>query len=167
MTRRRRPARGASGTSLQVAVAGGSECSASVRRMAADLGAALADAGAVIICGGLGGVMQAVARGAARGGGTVVGVLPGYDRLAANRYVSVALPTGLHHGRNVIVAASGDALVALPGGSGTLSEVALARTLGIPVVGLRAWGDIHGVHAVECVADAVNTVRRLARSRWQ
>jgi uncharacterized protein (TIGR00725 family) len=152
-------------TQLQVAVAGGGTCSASVRRTAADLGAALADAGATIICGGLGGVMRAVARGAAGRGGVVVGVLPGYDRLAANPYVSVALPTGLHHGRNVIVAASGDALVALPGGPGTLSEVALARTLGIPVVGLGAWGEVAGVHVVGRVAEAVTAVRRLIASR--
>lgn len=110
-------------------------------------------------------MMQAVARGAAGRGGVVVGVLPGYDRRAANRYLSVALPTGLQHGRNVIVAGSGDALVALPGGSGTLSEIALARTLGIPVIGLGAWGEMDGVQAAQRVADVVRAVRRLAASR--
>lgn len=133
--------------------------------MAAQLGAALADAGAVVICGGLGGVMRSVARGAAGRGGLVIGVLPGYDRHAANPHVTVAVPTGLHHGRNVIVAASGDVLVALPGGPGTLSEVALAQTLGIPVIGLGAWGHIKGVRTAASVGDAVADVERLCRGQ--
>jgi uncharacterized protein (TIGR00725 family) len=135
-----------------------------VAQTAADLGGALADAGAVIVCGGLGGVMEAVARGARRRGGVVIGVLPGYDSRSGNRYLSVAVPTGLGHGRNVVVAAAGDVLVALPGGPGTLSEIALALALGRPVIGLGAWGDIGGVHAVATVAAAIESVKALASS---
>jgi uncharacterized protein (TIGR00725 family) len=133
-----------------------------VAKTAVDLGAALADAGAVIVCGGLGGVMEAVARGARSHGGVVIGVLPGYDSRSGNRYLSAAVPTGLGHGRNVVVAAAGDVLVALPGGPGTLSEIALALTLGRPVIGLGAWNDIGGVEAVATVAAVVESVKALA-----
>jgi uncharacterized protein (TIGR00725 family) len=150
---------------LQVAVSGGRRCSTAVSRTAAALGAALADAGAIVICGGLTGVMNAVARGATEHGGIVVGVLPEYDRATANPHVTVALPTGLGYGRNILVAAAGDVLVALPGGPGTLSEVSFALVLGRPVVGLGAWGNVAGVHEVERVADAVALVARLARGR--
>jgi len=113
--------------------------------MARALGRELAAAGAIVVCGGLGGVMAAVARGAAERDGTVVGVLPGYDRALGNPWLDVALPTGLGHARNVLVAAAGDALIALPGESGTLSEIALARVLGRPVVVLGAWKELRGV----------------------
>ena len=156
------PARRAS---LQVAVSGGRSCSATVSRTATALGAALAEAGAIVICGGLTGVMDAVARGAAEHGGIVVGVLPEYDRATANPHVTVALPTGLGYGRNILVAAAGDVLVALPGGPGTLSEVCFALVLGKPVVGLGAWGNVEGVREVERVADAVALIAQLAAAR--
>jgi uncharacterized protein (TIGR00725 family) len=159
--RRQRPAGGR--PRLQVAVSGGATCPPGVARVATALGAALAAAGAVVVCGGLGGVMEAVARGARRRGGLVVGVLPGYDRRAGNRHLSAVLPTGLRHGRNVLVAAAGDVLVALPGAAGTLSEVAVARKLGRPVIGLGAWEAVAGVRPAGSVADAMRLVRLLAR----
>lgn len=105
--------------------------------------------------------MEAVARGVRRRGGTVVGVLPSYDRQTGNRYLSASVPTGLGHGRNVLVAAAGDVLVALPGGQGTLSEIAFALRLGRPVIGLGAWGEIEGVHEVATVPAVIRAVRRL------
>lgn len=145
----------------QVAISGGGTCSAAVARTATALGSALAELGVVVICGGLGGVMQAVARGVQRGNGVVIGVLPGYERQTGNPYLSVAIPTGLGHGRNVIVAAAGDLLVALPGGAGTLSEIAFALRLGRPVIGLGAWGAIGGVCEVSTVPAAMRAVRRI------
>ena len=147
----------------QIAVAGASVCSPRTAALARAVGRALAAAGAVLVCGGLGGVMEAAARGAAEGGGTVIGILPGYDHRAANRHLTVALPTGLGHARNVLVAAAGDALIALPGGHGTLSEVALARVLGRPVVALGRRRELAGVVAARTPEEAVRRALALAR----
>jgi uncharacterized protein (TIGR00725 family) len=108
----------------------------------------------VVVCGGLGGVMEAACRGAREAGGLTVGILPGLDRSAANPYVEVALPTGLGEGRNLLVVRAADALIAVGGGYGTLSEIALALKAGKPVVGLGSW-EIEGVQAVADAEAAV------------
>jgi uncharacterized protein (TIGR00725 family) len=108
-------------------------------RAAEAVGRGLARRGAVVVCGGLGGVMEAACRGAKAAGGTTVGILPGLDRAEANRFVDVALPTGLGEARNALVVRAADALVAVAGEFGTLSEIALALRLGTPVVGVRTW----------------------------
>ncbi len=148
---------------LQIAVAGGGVCSRRTAARARAVGRALAAAGAVLVCGGLGGVMEAAARGAAETGGTVIGILPGYAHRDANRWVTVALPTGLGYARNVLVATAGDALIALPGQHGTLSEVALARVLGCPVVTLGRKRDLAGVVAARTPEEAVRRALALAR----
>jgi len=140
----------------QIAVAGGGTCSGRGVRQAEALGRAIAAAGATLVCGGLGGVMEAAARGAARAGGRVVGILPGTDHGEANPWCDVVLPTGLGHARNVLVAAAGDALIALPGGEGTNSEIALALVLGRPVVVLgggatRSSGLVRALTPAEAV----------------
>jgi uncharacterized protein (TIGR00725 family) len=122
-----------------VAVIGPAQASPADEEHAEAAGQALARAGAVIVCGGLGGVMAAACRGAATGGGTTVGLLPGPDRSAANRWVTVALPTGLGEARNLLVVRAADAVVAIGRGYGTLSEIALALKLGRPVVGVGTW----------------------------
>jgi len=104
-----------------------------------EVGRRLAAAGAVLVCGGLGGVMEAACRGAAEGGGLTVGLLPGDDRDVANPWVSVALPTGLGEARNVLLVRAAQAVVAIGGGWGTLSEIALALRTGKAVVGLDTW----------------------------
>jgi len=121
------------------AVAGGSSCSREEAAAAREVGRLLAEAGFAVATGGLGGVMEAASRGARDGGGLVLGLLPGTDAGDANPFVDLALPTGLGDGRNALVAASGDAMIAVGGGFGTLSEVALALKRGIPVVGLGTW----------------------------
>jgi uncharacterized protein (TIGR00725 family) len=103
------------------------------------VGGLLAEAGAVVVTGGLQGVMAAASRGASDAGGTTVGLLPGVDRAAANRWVTVAVPTGLGEGRNLLIVRAADAVVAIGGGYGTLSEIALALRAGITVVGLATW----------------------------
>jgi uncharacterized protein (TIGR00725 family) len=105
--------------------------------MAVETGRAIARAGAVLICGGLGGVMEGAARGATEEGGLTIGLLPGTDARHANRFIQVPLPTGLGEGRNLLVARTADAVIAIGGQWGTLSEVALARKVGVPVVLLR------------------------------
>jgi len=158
-------------TTPYVAVIGGQDASAEHRRRAEAVGRALAEAGAVVVCGGLGGVMEAACRGAAEAGGTSLGILPGDDRAAANPYVTVAVPTGLGEVRNALVARAADAVVAVAGEFGTLSEIALALAAGTPVVGLGTWElrrggqPVAGVLPADDPADAAATALRLARGR--
>jgi uncharacterized protein (TIGR00725 family) len=121
------------------------------------VGRELAARGAVVVCGGLGGVMEAACRGAKEGGGVTVGILPGTDRAAANSFVDVAIPSGLGEARNALVVRAADALVAVGGGYGTLSEIALALKAGKRVVGLDSW-DIEGVVAAPDPEAAVAAV---------
>jgi uncharacterized protein (TIGR00725 family) len=123
------------------------------------VGRELGARGAVLVCGGLGGVMEAACRGAKEAGGTTVGILPGTDRAAANPYVDVAIPSGLGEARNALVARTADALVAVGGGYGTLSEIALALKAGKRVVGIGSW-EIDGVESADSAEAAVQTVLR-------
>ncbi len=100
----------------------------------------IAEAGAALVCGGLSGVMEAASRGAYEIGGTTIGILPGDDRHQANPYISIPIPSGMGVGRNVLIVRSSDALIALPGGSGTLSEIAISLNIGKPVIDLGEWG---------------------------
>jgi uncharacterized protein (TIGR00725 family) len=122
-----------------VGVIGEGICSRRVAGLAERVGRAIAQAGAVLLCGGLGGVMEAASRGAARAGGTVVGLLPGFEAGDANRWVGIPIVTGMDQARNVILVRSSDAVIAIGGRYGTLSEIALALKLGRPVVGLGTW----------------------------
>jgi uncharacterized protein (TIGR00725 family) len=123
-----------------VGVAGASQPDAHLVALAEALGRRLAEAGATVLCGGGTGVMTAVCRGAREAGGMTVGLLPGADRSGGNPYLTVALPTALGEGRNLLLVRASDALVAVGGGFGTLSEIALALRIGVPVVGLATWG---------------------------
>jgi uncharacterized protein (TIGR00725 family) len=122
-----------------IAVAGPGEAAPPELAWAEEAGAAVAEAGAGLVCGGLGGVMEAACRGARSRGGLTLGLLPGTDREAANGWVIVAVPTGLGEARNVLVVRAADAVIAIGGGWGTLSEIALAMKAGVPVVGLGTW----------------------------
>jgi uncharacterized protein (TIGR00725 family) len=122
-----------------VAVIGASNATGWELATAEELGRLLADAGCVLVCGGLGGVMDAAARGASSRGGTSVGILPGDDREHASRHLTVAIATGFGEARNAIVARSADAVIAVGGEFGTLSEIALALKTGTPVIGLGTW----------------------------
>jgi uncharacterized protein (TIGR00725 family) len=117
-----------------------------------------------VVCGGGGGVMEAVCRGAMSAGGTTVGLLPGLDRAGGNPHLSVSVPTGMGQGRNLLLVRSSDALVAVGGGFGTLSEIALALRTGTPVIGLATWSlhlDDRPVPAFPVAPDA-ETAARLA-----
>src|SRR5262245_24583712 len=103
------------------------------------LGRLLAARGAVVVCGGLGGVMEAVARGAADAGGLVLGILPGTDRQDANEHLTLARTTGMGEMRNALVVRAADAVIAVGGAYGTLSEIAFALRTGVPVVGIGTW----------------------------
>jgi uncharacterized protein (TIGR00725 family) len=122
-----------------VAVCGPSAATDEQRAWAEELGRRLAEAGAIVVCGGLGGVMDAVAQGAGRAGGTVIGILPGETRAGASPHLTVAIPTGMGEARNALIARAADVVIAVGGEWGTLSEIALARKMGTPVIGLGTW----------------------------
>jgi hypothetical protein len=132
---------------------------------AREVGRLLAATGAIVVCGGLGGVMEAVSEGVAAGGGSSVGLLPGRDRTDANASLSIALATGLGEARNWLVVCASDVVIAIGGGYGTLSEVALALRSGRHVVGLGTWAiadDDALMHVADGAADAVAQALRLA-----
>ncbi len=122
-----------------IAVIGGGQCSAEEAVAAEAVGRELARHGAVLVCGGLGGVMEAACRGAVAEGGLTIGILPGDDRREANPHVQIPVVTGLGTARNVAVVKSARAVIAIGGGYGTLSEIAHARQHGVPVIGLNTW----------------------------
>ncbi len=122
-----------------VAVIGGAQASQQEIRLAEEVGRKLAKKGVVLVCGGLGGVMEAACRGASSGGGLTIGILPGENRRAANSYVQIPIVTGIGYARNVAVVKSAQAVIAVGGSYGTLSEIGHALQSGIPVVGLGTW----------------------------
>jgi uncharacterized protein (TIGR00725 family) len=122
-----------------VAVCGESDPQTSLKNLAFELGRGIAQRDAVLICGGLTGVMEHAARGARSAGGLTIGLLPGDDTNEANPYIDVAIATSLGHGRNAILALTADGIVALGGGLGTLSEIALALRNGRPTIGILTW----------------------------
>ncbi|ABG03486.1 conserved hypothetical protein [Rubrobacter xylanophilus DSM 9941] len=122
-----------------ISVVGSGRASGELYELAREVGRLVAGRGAVVVCGGLGGVMEAAARGAREAGGVAIGVLPGEDRRGANRYLTYAVATGAGQARNLAVVCSGDAVIAVGGEYGTLSEIGLARKVGRPVVVLRGW----------------------------
>jgi uncharacterized protein (TIGR00725 family) len=155
---------------VQIAVIGKGAPDAEVETLAEEVGHLLAAAGATVVCGGLGGVMEAAARGARSAGGDVIGILPTESPADANPHVTHRIATGTGHARNLAVVASADAVVAVGGEWGTLAEIAFARRLGRPVVALRSWslrgpGDLDsapGIQLVDSPAEAAG--RALALS---
>jgi len=141
--------------SVVIGVIGAGRASAAGLEAAEEVGRLVAEAGAVLVCGGLGGVMEAACRGARRAGGFALGLLPGDDPAAANPYVSLAVPTGLGHARNVLVAQTAQVLIAVEGEYGTLSEMAIGRKLGRPVIALQSWPGLPGVDYVATPRQAV------------
>src|SRR4051794_36981641 len=147
--------------SPHIAVIGAGRAAPEQTEAAEAVGRALARSGAVLVCGGLGGVMEAACRGAKSAGGTTVGILPGDDRAHANDYVDVALATGFGEARNALVVRAVDALIAVGGEYGTLSEIALALKAGKPVVGIGTW-DLDPIVSVQSSAEAVERALGLA-----
>ena len=137
-----------------VAVCGASDATASQLESAREVGRLLAESGVVVINGGLGGVSGAASEGAAQAGGTVVGILPDIDRSGANPHLSISLPTGMGQARNVLIVTAAESVIAIGDGWGTLSEIAVARRLGRPVVALDSWS-VEGLESVDTPNEAV------------
>jgi uncharacterized protein (TIGR00725 family) len=147
---------------------GGSDPAAADLEAAEDVGRLLAEAGATVVCGGLGGVMEAAARGAASAGGEVIGILPGTDPAEASEHCTRVVATGTGHARNIAVVASADGVIAIAGEWGTLSEIAIARRLGRPVVTLGSWevrgaGSMENAPGIESANGALDAVEKVLR----
>lgn len=153
-----------------IGVIGNSSCSPEEAKLAETVGESLAQRGATIICGGLGGVMEAVCRGAKSKGGLTVGILPGQDASMANPWVDIPIVTGIGEARNVAVVKSAQAVIAIGGSYGTLSEIAYALKSGIPVIGLNTWSlsrngrEDDSIIRVQSAAEAVDKAISLAKN---
>jgi uncharacterized protein (TIGR00725 family) len=154
-----------------IAVIGDSSCSPEEAKLAESIGELLAQRGVTIVCGGLGGVMEAVCRGAKSKGGLTMGILPGENSSMANPWVDIPVVTGIGEARNVAVVKSAQAVIAIGGGYGTLSEIAYALKSGIPVIGLDTWSlsrngrEDDSIIKVHSVTEAVDKAISLAKRR--
>ncbi len=156
-----------------IGVIGGGEASKEIASTAEEVGRELAKRGCTVVCGGLLGVMEAACKGAKSAGGRTIGIIPGRFRCEANKYVDIPIVTGMGHARNVIVVRSSQAVIAIDGSSGTLSEIGHALAEGIPVIGLKTWSlSMNGTQdsSIILAKDAVDAVERAiaaAREREQ
>lgn len=153
---------------LHIGVLGPNTTTKGQYRLGIAVGREIADAGAVLFCGGLDGMMRAVAEGAKSAGGQTVGILPGIDKTTANEFIDIAIPTDLGAYRNALLVRSCDAVIAVHGAYGTLSEIAFALRLKVPVVGLHTWEVYRnsladpGIHPAQTAKEAVALAMRLA-----
>jgi uncharacterized protein (TIGR00725 family) len=147
-----------------IGVIGAGACTDEVSRLAGEVGERIAKAGAVLVCGGMGGVMEAACKGAEKQNGITVGILPGTDRNQGNAFVDYPILTGLGEGRNLLVVRNSDAIIALPGEFGTLSEIAFSLRLGKPVVGLSTWQVSDKIIQAKNAAEAVSIALDRARA---
>ncbi len=145
-----------------IGIIGAGSCDEATYQMAVSVGRQIASRGYVLICGGLGGVMEGAARGAKEAGGTTVGILPGFSPQDANPFIDIPIVTGIGHARNVIIVRTAAVLIAISGSYGTLSEIAVALKLKKPIVGLKTWPGFEEIHYVstpeEAVAKAVSLI---------
>jgi len=147
-----------------IAVIGGNQCSPQEAQLAEEVGRELARQGAILVCGGLGGVMEAACRGASSEGGITIGILPGDSRQAANRYVQIPIVTGLGYARNLAVVKSAQAVIAIAGSYGTLSEISHALQSGIPVIGLNTWSLSRNGQQDKSIIPAQNAVEAVNKA---
>ncbi len=150
-----------------IAIIGAAQCTDQIYALAKETGFLCAKAGYAVVCGGLGGVMQGASEGASEAHGIAIGILPGSDPQQANPYISIVVPTGMSHARNALVVQTGLAVIAIAGGTGTLSEMALALKMGKPVISLHSWTPTPDVHVVHTPLAAVELADQSIRSCWE
>jgi uncharacterized protein (TIGR00725 family) len=151
---------------FQISVIGTGTCTAGTAVLAYEVGKHIAKNNCVLLCGGLGGVMEHAARGAKDNGGHTIGILPGFEISDANPYIDIAIPTGLSHARNILVVRSGMACIAVEGSYGTLSEIAIALKLEKPVIGLNTWDIAPEIIKAKNPEDAVNKAIELIKDEY-
>ena len=147
---------------ITISVIGGSSISSKVEDLAESVGKMIAELGCILVCGGLGGAMEAAAKGAKKAGGMTIGILPGKDKRDANSYIDISLPTSIGYARNTIVACSADIIVALPGSFGTNSEICYGLVYGRPVIDLGNW-NIEGMIDVKNIAEAEEKIKKIIK----
>lgn len=145
-----------------IGIVGAGSCDEKISRIAEEIGRRIAESGAALVCGGLGGVMEAASKGAKESGGLTIGILPGFNKDDANPYIDISIATGLSHARNVLVVRSSDVVIAISGGYGTLSEIALALKMGKPVIGINTWEGIEGIVRVKSPEEAMKKINEFA-----
>jgi len=150
---------------LIIGVIGTAQATDEEYNMAVEVGKQIAKRNAVLVCGGEGGVMEAACRGAKSEGGVTIGIIPGQSRSEANRYVDIPIVTGMGHARNIVVVRSSNAIIAVAGSYGTLSEIAFALNLGIPIIGLKTWEVSPEIRIVSGPKEAVDLAFDLANNR--
>lgn len=143
-----------------VSVIGGHKCDSKAYQSAEKIGKIIAEENAILVTGGLSGIMEAASRGCKLSGGTTIGIIPGEDKNDANEYVDVVIPTGMGYSRNVLVAGCADIVIALPGKYGTLSEIGFALNSGKTVYGLNTW-DIEGVHSINSPEEFRQIIKKM------
>lgn len=141
------------GQKITVSVIGGHEITRQTAENATEIGRIIAKNGAILVCGGLDGVMKAAAKGAKEAGGLTIGILPGKEKADANPYIDIALPTSIGYARNAIVACSADIIVALPGSQGTRSEISYGLVYKRPIIDFGNW-DVEGMTKVRTIKEA-------------
>ncbi len=147
---------------IRIGVIGGSNPTERAKTLAYEVGKLIARAGAILVCGGLGGVMEAAAKGAKEEGGFTIGILPGKDRDSANPYIDLPVATNIGYLRNAMVVLNSDVVIAVDGSYGTLSEIAYAMIYGIKVIGLETW-DVEGVEVANSPSEAVEKAFKVIR----
>ena len=147
-----------------VAVIGGRECSPEEALLAEEVGHELAKWGIILICGGLSGVMEAACKGASAAGGVTIGVLPGDNRQTANPYVQIPIVTGMGYARNAIIVKSAQAVIAISGSYGTLSEISHALQSGIPIIALNSWSLSKNGREDKSIIPAQNPAEAVAKA---
>lgn len=145
-----------------IAVVGANKCSKKLRDMAAEVGRYVAENGGVIVCGGLGGIMEGAARGAREANGVTIGIIPSSDPNDANEYIDFVIPSGMGEARNMLVVRTADVVVAFPGKYGTLSEMALTLQAGKPLISVQAWNLGDDVIQAESPIDAARKAMEMA-----
>lgn len=149
---------------FRIGVIGGSEINNRIYRIAYEVGKEIAKNGCIVVCGGLGGVMEAVSKGAKENGGFTIGILPGTQIEDANPYIDLPIPTGISYARNMIVILNSDVIIAIDGKFGTLSEISYANIFGKKVIGIETW-EIEGVEKAENAEDAVRKAILFLKSK--
>ena len=144
-----------------IGVIGAGQCSEKIYELAREVGRHIGRKGWFLLCGGLSGVMEGAARGCSEVGGTTIGLLPGLERNLANRFIKIAVPTGLGEGRNLLIVRGSDVLIAIAGGYGTLSEIAFALKAGKIVIGLETWKGIEGIRHVATAEEAIEMAQSI------
>ena len=147
---------------ITISVIGGHAVNYKVEQLAHEIGKIIASVGAILVCGGLDGVMKAVSKGAKKAGGITIGLLPGTEKSAANPYIDIALPTSIGYSRNVIIACSADIIVALPGSHGTLSEICYGLVYKKPIIDLGNWNR-EGMIKVKSPKEAQKKIEELIK----